>query len=89
MRREKADKGEVLSPSEVVLFQELERFNLLIAKIKNTIINLLKAFKGEIGMSEELDSLSFALENGFLPEIWTKKLAPKTEKKLGSWMKHF
>jgi len=35
-----------------------------------------------------LDDLSGALFNGFLPIAWAK-LAPQTEKKLGSWMEHF
>ena len=39
-------------------------------------------------MSFELDDLSFALYNSFLPELW-RKLAPQTEKKLGSWIEHF
>lgn len=39
-------------------------------------------------MSSDLDDLAIALYNGFLPSIWAK-LAPQTEKKLGSWMEHF
>lgn len=44
-----------ISPTTIVLFQELERFNKLIEKIKDTLINLKRALKGEIGMSSELD----------------------------------
>lgn len=47
-----------------------------------------RALKGEIGMSSELDELALSLLNGFLPVRWAK-LAPQTEKKLGSWMDHF
>mgnify|MGYP003453996468 CR=1 FL=1 len=39
-------------------------------------------------MSSELDELSASLFNGFLPSKWAK-LAPQTEKNLGSWMDHF
>lgn len=39
-------------------------------------------------MSTELDELSISLFNGFLPLMW-RRLAPQTEKKLGSWMSHF
>lgn len=39
-------------------------------------------------MSSDLDELSLSLFNGFLPAKWAK-LAPQTEKKLGSWMNHF
>ena len=56
--------------------------------INTTLNNLRRALKGEIGMSQELDDLSGALFNGFLPEAWAR-LAPQTEKKLGSWMEHF
>ena len=61
------DAGEIISPTKIVLFQELERFNKLIEKISNSLSNLKKALKGEIGMSNELDDLSLSLYNGFLP----------------------
>ncbi len=67
--------GLEISPSTVVLLQELERFNLLILKITLSIANLKKALKGEIGMNAELDDLSLSLFNGFVPASWTK-LAP-------------
>lgn len=47
----RADAGLDISPTTIVLFQELERFNKLIDKIKDTLINLKRALKGEIGMS--------------------------------------
>lgn len=77
-----------ITPTTIVLHQELERFNNLIERMKDTLINLKRALKGEIGMSSELDELSFSLENSNLPDRWAK-LAPQTEKKLGSWMTHF
>lgn len=39
-------------------------------------------------MSAELDELSISLFNSFLPPAWAR-LAPQTQKKLGSWMEHF
>jgi dynein heavy chain len=47
----------------------------LIIKINDSLINLKRALKGEIGMSNDLDELSMSLFNGFLPNIW-RKLAP-------------
>lgn len=44
-----------ITPTTIVLFQELERFNNLIERMKDTLINLKRALKGEIGMSSELD----------------------------------
>lgn len=84
----KKDGPKEFSPTQVVLFQELERINFLIEKMTESLINLKRALKGEIGMSGELDELAVALFNGFLPDVW-RRLAPQTEKKLGSWIEHF
>ena len=80
--------GEILRPTQVVLVQELERFNSLINLMRNSLVNLSRALKGEIGMSGELDELSAALLNGFLPNSW-RRLTPQTEKPLGSWIDYF
>jgi len=53
----------------------LERFNKLIEKISDSIINLTRALAGEIGMSADLDELSLSLFNGFLPPMW-RRLCP-------------
>jgi dynein heavy chain len=54
----------------------------------STLLDLKRAIKGEIGMSQALDELGQNLFNGFLPTAWIK-LAPQTEKPLGSWMEHY
>ena len=67
-RKEATEKyTEDFPPTLVVLLQELERFNILIQKMSDSLINLRRALKGEIGMSQELDELSLSLFNGFLP----------------------
>lgn len=76
------------TPCQVVLLQELERWNLLAIRMAKTLIDLQRAFKGEIGMSDNLDALANALFDGFIPQIW-RKLAPDTQKPLGSWMSHY
>ncbi|KAI5708665.1 hypothetical protein M8J76_000623 [Diaphorina citri] len=86
--RIKRDKGRVLTPTLVVLFQELDRFNVLVNKMKLTLALLRRALAGEIGMDAILDSISTSLFNGQLPEEW-RPLAPATCKKLGAWMQHF
>lgn len=43
----------------------------------NSLQNLARALRGEIGMSSELDELAFALINGFIPPGW-RKLSPPT-----------
>lgn len=42
LRAESAEIG----PTRIVLFQELERFNKLIERIKETLINLKRALRG-------------------------------------------
>ncbi|KAF0748260.1 hypothetical protein AaE_007406 [Aphanomyces astaci] len=78
----------VPSPTQVVLLQELDRWNVLTAKMAVSLGDLQKALIGEIGMSDELDAVGSALFDGFLPNMW-RSLCPKTEKPLGSWMVHF
>lgn len=78
----------VPSPTQIVLLQELERWEILVEKMRSSLMDLQKALVGEIGMSAELDSLATSLYNGFLPGPWAK-LTPATEKKLGAWMTWF
>ncbi|MEQ2264381.1 Dynein heavy chain 10, axonemal [Xenotaenia resolanae] len=80
--------GTDVSPTSVVLLQELERFNKLVDRMQQSLAELIRALAGEVGMSSELDEVSRALFNGHIPAVW-KKLAPETLKSLGSWMSHF
>jgi dynein heavy chain len=76
------------SPTQIVLLQELDRWNQLVTVMQTSLKDLLKALKGEIGMSQALDELFQFLFNGQLPNLW-RTMAPQTLKKLGSWMQHF
>uniref|UniRef100_A0A3B4UD57 Dynein axonemal heavy chain 10 n=1 Tax=Seriola dumerili TaxID=41447 RepID=A0A3B4UD57_SERDU len=80
--------GMDISPTSVVLLQELERFNKLVVRMQRSLAELQRALAGEVGMSNELDEVARALFNGHIPAIW-KKLAPDTLKSLGNWMSHF
>ncbi|KAL4712608.1 hypothetical protein ACJJTC_007203 [Scirpophaga incertulas] len=77
-----------ITPTVVVLLQELERFNRLISKMKTSLSLLRKALAGEIGMDAMLDNVSYSLFNGQLPHAW-RSLAPATCKGLGAWVDHF
>lgn len=77
-----------LSPTIIVLLQELERFNKLISMMRRTLEQLKKALAGEIGMDAVLDNVAYSLFNGQLPTAW-RRLAPNTCKNLGAWMVHF
>lgn len=76
-----------LTPTGVVLLQEIDRYNALVEVIERSLVLLRKAIAGEIGMDQMLDSIATALFNGQLPAEW-RKLAPATCKLLGPWMEH-
>ncbi len=77
-----------LTPTQVVLLQELERWNTLVEHIKISLHQLHQALIGEIGMSNELEDLSKSLLTGVVPAAW-RKLAPYTQMSLANWMVHF
>ncbi|XP_055909296.1 LOW QUALITY PROTEIN: dynein axonemal heavy chain 10 [Eupeodes corollae] len=76
-----------ITPTNVVLLQELERFNLLTLRMRKTLDILRKALAGETGMDNMLDEIANSLYNGKLPSYWAN-LAPATCKQLGGWMEH-
>jgi len=84
----KFHKDGVPTPLEVVLMQEIARFEALIKRMSEQLADLKKALKGEIGMSPALDDLGTSMFNGQLPGAWAK-IAPQTQKPLGSWIEHF
>ena len=90
VKRELSERsgGQPPTPCQVVLLQELERWNNLVMRMASSLQDLRRALTGEIGMSDELDNLGDSLFNGFLPSTW-RKLCPNTQKPLGSWMMHF
>lgn len=77
-----------LTPTIIVLLQELERFNKLLEVMSRTLNLLRKALAGEIGMDAVLDNVAVSLFNGQLPNYW-RKLIPATRKNLGGWMEHY
>ncbi|XP_010291294.1 PREDICTED: dynein heavy chain 10, axonemal, partial [Phaethon lepturus] len=80
--------GPEISPTTVVLLQELELFNKLIIRMSKSLAELRRALAGEVGMSSELDDVARALFNGQIPGIW-RRLAPDTLKTLGNWIIFF
>lgn len=64
---------------QVVLLQELDRWNKLIISMEYSLQQVRKALAGEIGMSKELDDLGTALFNGQLPAFW-RKMSPQVIK---------
>jgi len=76
------------TPAQVVLMQELDRFNILLFKMIDSLGTLQKALVGEVGMSAELEEVMNSLYGAVIPPSWMKK-APATRMRLANWMTHF
>jgi len=76
------------TPAEVVLMQELDRFNFLLKKMLASLKTLQKALLGEVGMSAELEDVLNALFSAGIPPGWLR-FAPATTMMLASWLAHF
>ena len=71
-------------PLDVCLVQEVERFNILISFISNYVVDLEKAVKGELVMTEELEQTYYSILNNQVPASWNK-LAYPSMKSLAGW----
>ena len=77
------DKADDPSPLHVTLFQEVERYNILINNLLSTLSLLKKGIKGLVVMSADLDAIFDALAANKVPAIYLK--AYPSLKPLGSW----
>ena len=68
-----------------VLTQELDRFNGLIKCIRNSLLDMKKAIKGEVLLSAELEAALISLKDGVVPDMWIAKSYPSL-KKLGGYI---
>lgn len=64
------------------------RFNRLIAVIKNSLADMIKALKGLVVMSAALEDVSTSLNVGRVPMVWKGKSYPSL-KPLGSYIVDF
>ena len=69
-----------------VLTQELMRFNKLLSVIHNSIVEIQKAIKGIVLMSETLERVGESMVNGTVPELWKASAYPSL-KPLNGWIK--
>lgn len=68
-----------------VLFQECVRYNRLLADMKVSLVNVQKALKGEVVMSEELEKMSNSIFDNLVPKGWADK-GFLSLKPLASWI---
>ncbi|XP_004864511.1 dynein heavy chain 1, axonemal isoform X4 [Heterocephalus glaber] len=68
-----------------VLVQEVIRYNRLLQVITETLRDLLKALKGLVVMSSQLELMAASLYNNTVPELWNSKAYPSL-KPLASWV---
>jgi dynein heavy chain len=61
-----------MSPLNVVLLQEMSRYNELLDKIRLSLVNLQKAVKGIIVLTSDLEESFTAIFEGRVPAAWGK-----------------
>ena len=74
---------EITKPLVVVLVQEIERYNVLLQIVKESLRNLALGIKGLMVISEELEEMFDSLFNGTVPPRWNNTF--KSIKALGPW----
>ncbi|XP_039277425.1 dynein heavy chain 2, axonemal [Nilaparvata lugens] len=77
--------GAVKTPLQVVLLQEVQRYNVLLNVIKSSLDDVIRGIQGFVLMSPELEAVFNALNEGRVPLTWQK--AYSSLKNLGSWVR--
>lgn len=71
-----------------VLQQEILRYNSLLDRIRQSLVDIQKAIKGEVVMSAELEAVSNALFDNRIPDFWAARSYPSI-KPLASYIVDF
>ena len=72
-------------PLKTVLFQEVDRYNKLLKKMRSTLIDLQRGIQGLVVITPELEGIFASLLNGSVPKAWS--FCYPSLKPLGSWMR--
>ncbi|KAG9392138.1 Dynein heavy chain and region D6 of dynein motor [Carpediemonas membranifera] len=80
------DKNGNYTPLAVVLVQEVERFNGLLAIIRTTLKDLDRAIRGLVVMSPDLETMFDAFLLNRVPNLWSAAAYPSL-KPLASWVR--
>ncbi|KAE8744396.1 hypothetical protein FOCC_FOCC009000 [Frankliniella occidentalis] len=75
--------GSTKSPLDVVLLQEISRYNSLLVTIRDSLKDLQKAIRGEVVMSSQLEEILDCIYEGRVPPAWLR--AYSSMMPLGSW----
>ena len=73
------------NPLNVVLLQEIQRYNELLARMRTHLVALRKGIQGLVVMSSDLEEILTFIFNGQVPPVW-KKTYP-SQKPLAAWMR--
>lgn len=82
----KVEENGLIPTLSIVLFQEISRFNILIARIESSLKDLKLAVEGKSIMSADLDEVLSSITNNQVPKMWAEKAYPSL-KPLASWFK--
>ncbi|XP_076632445.1 dynein heavy chain 2, axonemal kl-2 [Colletes latitarsis] len=75
--------GPKKSPLDVVLLQEIQRYNVLLQKTRDSLVELQQAIKGLTLMSSDLEEIFTCVYEGRVPSIWLTTYP--SLKLLGAW----
>lgn len=71
-------------PLKTVLYQELDRYNDLLATVRRTLVSISKAIQGIASITSELEEIMDALSKLKVPRSWASTYP--SIKPLGTWM---
>ena len=77
--------AEERSPYAGVFLQECERMNMLLFELKRSLAELDLGLKGDLSISEPMETLMLALYDDKVPETWAARAWPSL-RPLGSWL---